>query len=114
MSELKTKLFAKQPTLVPYTFLGEQVYIKRWSEREKIEWSLHIKELQKDDATDLYIRCRGLAWGLFDASGKPIFDRSDFEQIANFDAADIGKAFDAIIAQQQEPDDSKKKDSTQS
>lgn len=103
---LKDKLFAKldKPTLTPCEFAGETVYIRAWSEREKIEWALSMKELTSEEKQDVWVRCRAIAWSVADADGHLLFKPSEYERVADFPSSEITKLFDAVIQVQVEPD----------
>lgn len=103
---LKEKLFAKldKPQLTPCTFMGEELYLRHWSERDKIEWAQFFRNLEAEKKTDEYVRCRAIAKSLCDSEGHLIFAADEHERIAAFPSIEIGPVFDQIAALIKEPE----------
>jgi len=101
---LKDKLSAylDRPTLVPTTFVGEQVFIKPWNELEKKAWATKSQELVKSD--DVLVRCHAIVACLSDADGHLVYREDEAEKVARFPSNEIGRLFHEIIEVQSEPD----------
>ena len=107
---VKEKLFAKldRPVLTPYTFMGEGLFLRHWSERDKIEWAEYHKKMTDEQKTDSYVRCRAVAKSLCDSEGHLIFSVDDLDRLAAFPSNEIAACFDRVIELIKEPEEAAK------
>jgi hypothetical protein len=97
---LKERLYAKldKPPVTETTFAGEKVFIKHWSERDVIEWTVLIKSFTDEQKQDNYVRCRAIAHSLSDADGHLIFRTDELDRISEFPSHEVSRVFDEIMA----------------
>lgn len=101
MPNLKEQLLAKitKPKLFPIEFAGIPCFVKKWNEKDNIEWAIALQTAPKIEGVegDLYTRCRAIVHNLCDESGALIFDKDDVEQVALFDASEINPVWEKIV-----------------
>lgn len=102
-----------KPTLVPHDFGGVSLFLRKWNEREQIEWAIETQTAEKQAGVDadLWTRCKAIARSLCDDTGALVFSPSDYSQLAELDSSLIDSAWTAVIALQSRPgaDDAAKK-----
>jgi len=105
---LKERIKAAKPVLHPITFCGVECFVRRWSERERIEWAVHIQTAGEGEAADKLVRARAIAWSLCDDAGELVFGPDGVDDVAAL-CEDLGPTFDAVIAIQKNAKDDPKK-----
>ncbi|MBS0207507.1 MAG: hypothetical protein JSS27_01000 [Planctomycetes bacterium] len=101
---LKDNLFSAlgKPELIAVRFMGNDCFIRPWSERDKIDWAMFCKQQEESQTSDLLIRCRVIAWSLCDEAGNLLFDRATgADELAKFPSNEIDDLFKAVVDVQQ-------------
>lgn len=111
------KALVSAPKLDPIKFGGVECFVKRWSERDRIEWSIELQtsttkvEFEGDDGKkssfDGYLKCKAIARSLCDADGNLVFE--SFAEVADYDTEILDPVFEAVMKLQEIGGDDAKK-----
>lgn len=102
MSDLKAKLKAAKPRLIPVTLGDVECFVRSWSDRERIEWALYCQTQQAGggdgEKDDKYFRSRVVARSLCDENGTLTFTgEGATDEVADL-LVDIEPAYEAVLA----------------
>lgn len=97
--------------IVPISFGGVECYLRRWNEKEQIEWAIECQNQKNDGKADLWVRCKAIARSLCDENGVLIYSPDEYEELALLDSEIINPAWDAVVELQGTDADAAKKNS---
>ena len=103
MANLRDRLKeTTKPRLVPTTLAGVACFLRRWNEREQIEWAIECQTAAKEDfdgdKVDFYTKCKAIARSLCDEHGELVY--ADYVEVAEHDSDALDPVFDEVIALQ--------------
>lgn len=86
----------EKPVLVPVTFNGVDMFVRRLSGRERDAWEVSLVEIRgKKRVTKLdNVRARFAVLVLCDADGKPVFREQDAELLGDGGCQDLDRVYD--------------------